>query len=92
MWLQGFLDPLHTDGAWPEDTLIVVTFDESEDQSSSYGNHIYTVLLGNMIKPGLIIPGRRDHYDVLRMIEDNFGLCSLAGGDGAARPITGIWK
>ena len=92
IWLQGFLDPLHADGAWPEDTLIVVTFDELGDQSSSYGNHIYTVLLGNMIRPGTIIPGRRDHYDVLRMIEDNFGLCSLAGGDGAARPITGIWK
>ena len=28
IWLQGFLDPLHADGAWPEDTLIVVTFDE----------------------------------------------------------------
>ena len=92
IWLQGFLDPLHADGAWPDDTLIVVTFDELGDQSSSYGNNIYTVLLGNMIRPGTIIRGRRDHYDVLRMIEDNFGLCSLAGGDGAARPITGIWK
>ena len=45
-----------------------------------------------MIRPGTLIPGRHDHYDVLRMIEDNFGLCTLAGGDGAARPITGIWK
>jgi hypothetical protein len=92
VWLQGFLDPLHAEGAWPEGTLIVVTFDESRDRSSSYGNHIYTVLLGNMIRPGAIIPGRRDHYDVLRMIEDNFGVCPLADGDGAARPITGIWK
>lgn len=91
-WLEGFLDPLHADGLWPPGTLIVVTFDESRNQSSGYGDRIYTVLLGNMIRPGAIILGRRDHYDVLRMIEDNFGLCPLADGDGAAQPITGIWK
>ena len=78
IWLKDFLDPLHSDGAWPKDTLIVVTFDELGNQSSRYDNHIYTVLLGNMIKPNTTIPGRRDHFDVLRTIEDNFGLCTLA--------------
>ena len=72
--------------------MIVVTFDELGNQSSSYGNHIYTVLLGNMIKPSTTIPGRRDHFDVLRTIEDNFGLCTLADRDTAATPITGIWQ
>jgi hypothetical protein len=32
------------------------------------------------------------HYNVLRTIEDNFGLQPTAAGDRDAVPITDIWK
>ncbi len=32
------------------------------------------------------------HYNVLRTIEDNFGLQPLNEGDRAAAPITDIWR
>jgi len=32
------------------------------------------------------------HYNVLRTIEDNFGLQPLAEGDRDAAPIIDIWK
>jgi len=34
-----------------------------------------------------------DHYDVLRTIEDNFGLRAVGGEDGRSDPIVeGVWR
>lgn len=90
-WLESFLEPLRTNRAFMQGTLIVVTFDESADTSPDAGNHIYTVFLGPMVQPGEV-KNHYNHYNVLRTIEDNFGLCSLGTGDGGAVPITGVWK
>ncbi len=88
-WLSNFL------GNWlPLDdqmkgTLVVVTFDESQDHEKT--NHIYTVFLGDMVKPGEV--GKLySHFSVLRTVEDNFGLPPIHAGDSDAEPITGIWK
>ena len=89
-WLKNFLE-----NWFPADaragTLIVVTFDESEAPERKT-NHIYTVLLGDMVKKGLKVNERYDHYDILRTIEDNFGLQSLNAGDSKAKVISGIWN
>ncbi len=90
-WLRGFLDRVRARPAVLKGTLIVVTFDESADESEGAGNHIYTVFLGDMVKAGRV-DHNYNHFNVLRTIEDNFGLCALAGGDGGAKPITGVWK
>lgn len=90
-WLKSFLDPLLADQAFMKGTLIVVTFDESTDQSADAGNHIYTVFLGPMVKRADVADDY-NHYNVLRTIEENFGLCALGDGDGGARPITDIWR
>ena len=39
-----------------------------------------------------ILARRYTHYNVLRTIEDNFGLEPLTANDRAASPITDIWK
>ncbi len=87
-WLKDFLEPLRKDKTFMKGTLIVVTFDEARNDSN---NHIYTVLLGDMVKPGEYNENY-NHYSILRTIEDNFGLGTLADGDGGAKPITGVWK
>lgn len=87
-WLKGFLEPLRKNEAFMKGTLIVVTFDESRNDSN---NHIYTVLLGDMVMPGEYNENY-NHYSVLRTVEDNFGLGTLADGDGGAKPVTGVWK
>jgi len=93
-WLKRFLTE-----SFPAEvragTLIVVTFDESEGREKS--NRIYTVFLGDMVKPAAQqnqadLQQPYNHYNVLRTIEDNFGLTPLADGDGKANPITGVWK
>ena len=91
-WLKGFLDPLLDDEAFMKKTLIVVTFDESRNESPAFLNHIYTVFLGGMVQPDKDVKGRYNHFNVLRTIEENFGLCPLGEGDGGAKPIVGVWK
>lgn len=92
-WVKKFLDE-----TFPEKlrkgTLVVVTFDES---GGNEDNRIYTVLLGDMVKPAnqqdpAALGRRYTHYSVLRTIEDNFGLEPLTANDRDAEPITGIWK
>lgn len=91
VFLAAFLEPRRDGRHFPKNTLIVVTFDESYGQSYAEGNHIYTVFLGEMVKPGWY-DGNYTHYNVLRTIEENFGLCPLADGDGKAKPIMGVWQ
>lgn len=91
-WLKGFLDPLLADEGFMKKTLIVVTFDESRNESPRVHNHIYTVFLGGMVQPDKEVRDYYNHYNVLRTIEENFGLCPLGEGDGGAKPIEGVWK
>lgn len=87
-WLQAFLEPMIADPAFMKRTLIIVTFDESARYEH---NHIYTVFLGGMVKPGEY-SSCTDHYNVLRTIEDNYGLGSLNAEDKKSSPITSVWK
>ena len=92
-WVKKFLDD-----TFPEKlrkgTLVIVTFDESGGNAD---NRIYTLLLGDMVKEAnqqdaKALDRRYTHYNVLRTIEDNFGLEPLTANDRDAKPITGIWK
>jgi hypothetical protein len=69
-------------------TLVVVTFDESEDKSDDpKTSPIYTVLLGSMITPGTSDRARYDHHSLLRTIEDTLGIGTLGRHDATATPI-----
>jgi len=86
-WAKGFLEPLLSNGgefAKPG-TLVVVTFDESEDYREQ--NRIYTVLLGGAVDPGL--RGTTDdtfytHYSTISSVSVNWGLPSLGRWDCGA--------
>jgi acid phosphatase len=92
-WVKKFLDETFPQNL-RKGTLVVVTFDES---GGNEDNRIFTVLLGDMVKPanqqdGANLAKHHTHYSVLRTIEDNFGLEPLTANDREAQPITGIWK
>jgi hypothetical protein len=88
-WLDAFLGPLLADPRVMKDTLVVVTFDESQDDAH---NHIYTVFLGGMVERGAEVHACYDHYNLLRTIEDNFGLGTLGGEDEKSVPIVSVWR
>jgi hypothetical protein len=92
-WVSKFLDKTFNEKL-RKGTLVIVTFDESDRNSD---NRIYTLFLGDMVKEGSqqdpkVLDRHYTHYDMLRTIEDNFGLQPLAEGDRNATAITDIWK
>ncbi len=88
-WLKKFLEPLLADTAFMNETLIEVTFDESK---SYLNNHIYTLFIGNMVKKNFRSNACISHYNVLRTIEDNFGVGTLGAQDKKVKPIQNIWN
>lgn len=70
-------------------TLFILTFDEAQKFS---GSKIYTSLNGAMVVPGTVLNKETNHYSMLKLIEDIFGLNDLGRKDKTAEPITGIWR
>jgi hypothetical protein len=86
-WLAKHVPPiLKWDAA--NDGLLILTWDEAEPDPG--GNPIATLLLGPMITPGQYNQ-QISHYDVLRTIEDIFGLTCTANAC-SANDLTGMWK
>lgn len=84
-WSHKFLQPLLADNAFDEKTLVLLTYDESEDYSQP--NHIVTLLLGSAIPPAL--QGTEDstfytHYSMLSTVQNNWGLPNLGRYDVGA--------
>lgn len=102
VWLQSFFGALKFPGPnshLPPRTLVVVTTDESDFEAAySVGNkytydgpnQVYTVLLGDMLKPGVEEQGY-NHYSLLRTIEKNFGLNSLSKNDAGSNWFQFLW-
>lgn len=87
--MERTFGPLIADPVVMRNTLFVFTFDEDD---RFHSNHIFTLMVGAGITPGASSGKRYDHYDLLRTIEDEFGLGTLGQHDVSAQPITGIWK
>jgi acid phosphatase len=92
-WAKKFLDKTFP-GKLRQGTLVIVTFDESDRNAD---NRIFTLFLGDMVKEASeqdpqVLGRFYTHYNVLRTIEDNFGLEPMTLNDRNAEPITGIWK
>jgi acid phosphatase len=88
-WLRNFLENWFPPDA-RKGTLIIVTFDEAYAPEKA-SNHIYTVFLGDMVKKGAV-SHRYTHFDMLRMIEANFGIQPMNYGDTKASVIIDIWN
>ena len=84
-FLKNNLDA-YAQWAKTHNSLLIVTWDEDD---SSQSNQIPTIFYGAGIKAGQY--GETiNHYNVLRTIEDMYGLPPL-GHAAQAKPITGIW-
>jgi hypothetical protein len=86
LWMRRHLDP-YAQWAKTHNSLLVVTFDEDDDTAV---NRIYTALIGAHVAPG-DYDDVIDHYSLLRMLEDMYGLAHL-GHAAQAPAITGIWN
>jgi phospholipase C len=89
-WLSETFGPLLSDPRFAENMVFIVTFDEGRGWWRR--NHVYTVVYGDRVIPGSVSDTRYDHYDLLRTIEEIFGLGTLGQHDSKASAITGVWK
>jgi len=106
LWLEYFFGMLKfpgPDSILPDGTLVVVTYDEADFEaefdpkaSKKYTydgpNQIYTVLLGSMVEKGRVEPGGYNHYSLIRTIEENFNLGTLAKNDQHSNWFQFLWK
>jgi hypothetical protein len=84
-WLKANLGT-YADWAGTHNSLLIVTWDEDNYTAV---NHIATIFYGAGIRPGAYSE-RINHYNVLRTIEDAYGL-PHAGASATAAPIRDIW-
>ncbi len=88
-WLSQDLPPIISwDSA--HDGLLILTWDEAAPDNSGK-NHIPTVLVGPMIRPGVNDTQNADHYSVLRTIEKILNVPCI-DHECSAPLLTGIWK
>ena len=85
-WLMQHIDGF-VNWALSNNSLFILTFDEDD---FSPQNHIPTLFIGSMVEPGSYAE-TIDHVDVLRTIEDMYGL-AYAGASDIATPITDVWS
>ncbi len=85
-WLQTNLSA-YAQWAQTHNSLLIVTWDEDDD---NHNNQIATIFVGQVVKPGHYSE-MINHYNVLRTLEDMYGLPHLANTK-TVKPITDVWK
>jgi hypothetical protein len=85
-WLHNHIDA-YAQWAKTHNSLLVVTWDEDDSASA---NQIPTIFVGQQVKPGKY-PEQINHYNVLRTLEDAYGL-PFAGASASAAAITDVWN
>lgn len=102
-WLRDHLGA-YVDWAMTHNSLLIVTWDEDHQtvfppnnecehpvDTHPPRNHIATIVVGEHVIPHGTSAMTVTHDNVLRTIEDIFGLPAIGGSSGAS-PITGIWQ
>src|SRR4051812_40583064 len=84
-WVQNNLGG-YAEWAKTHNSLLVLTFDEDDYTAA---NHIATVFVGQQVVPGNYTE-TINHYNLLRTIEDAYGLTPL-GASATAPPIVDVW-
>jgi acid phosphatase len=85
-WLQNNLDG-YAQWAKTHNSLLIVTWDEND---GSANNQIPTIFVGSMVKTGQYSENI-NHYNVLRTIEDIYGLTPL-NNSASVSAISDVWQ
>ena len=85
-WLANNIEP-YAQWAMTHNSLLIVTWDEDD---GSMDNRVVTLFFGPMTRPGSSAQ-RISHFNLLRTVEDMFGLPYL-GSSAQVLPISGVWR
>jgi len=85
-WLQNNVPAILNSPAFTtQNSLLLLTFDEDD---SSQGNQIATLVIAKSVPAGFRSGVRYDHYSLLKTIESSWGLAPLTTNDGNATAMT----
>ena len=65
-WLKTELQPLMNSPAWAN-TLLIITYDESEGDTTQGGGHVATVVAGGLVKQAYKVTTAMQHESLLRL-------------------------
>lgn len=85
-WLAKKIEP-YAKWALAHNSLLIVTWDEDYSMKE---NRVATLFVGPMVKRGRSAQ-RINHYNILRTIEEMYGLPYL-NESAQARPVKGVWR
>jgi phospholipase C len=87
-WTRSFLEPLLSNENFLNNTLVALTFDETE--SYFIPNVVFTLLLGDAVaedKKNTTDDTAYNHYSIMSTVEQNWDLGNLGLGDEDANPF-----
>lgn len=84
-WARSFLTPLLSNANFTKKTLVLLTFDESENYANN--NQVFSVLLGDAVPAsshGTTDTKAYNHYSQMATVENNWNLGNLGLSDATA--------
>jgi len=98
-FLGSEVNKILTSPSFDQNSLLIITFDEGTSGSSccgllsSAGGHIATLFISGLAKAGYQDSTSYDHYSILKMMADAWGLPYLDhAGDSSTYSIINVWK
>jgi hypothetical protein len=89
-WLQTYMDG-YVQWARAHNSLLILTWDEDANDGQPHDQLIPTIMVGANLKPGQYDEAV-DHYNLLRTVEDMYGLPYCTANDANASPITDVFS
>ncbi len=87
-WLKAWLQPLIASPAFRDGGLLILTFDESDNDDRHGGGLIPFLMIGPNVKPGYVSHALYQHQNTLRTICDALRLKSCPGTASSAQPMS----
>jgi phosphatidylinositol-3-phosphatase len=87
-WMKGNLPSILDNSAFKANGILVVTWDEAEDDMTNGGGHIATLFLGPNVKVNYQSTTTYQHQDLLRMMSSRIGLASAPGAGANASTMS----
>ena len=83
-WLKTNIAPLLADPTFRSDGLLIITFDESDNDNTHGGGLVFWLALGPRVKPGYRSATLYQEQNTLRLMAEGLGLTDFPGASATA--------
>lgn len=87
-WMQSNLPAILANSSFKTNGVLVVTWDESENDLTNGGGRVATLFLGPQVKVNFQSTSSYQHQDLLRMMSSRIGLASAPGAGASASTMS----